>query len=510
MAGRDYTSGSLPFNVINSTGGLNSTASGLNVADNESTDLQNIDFNKFGSILKRNGYDVLNSSAFNSGATWTGLYAYEITSTGQVFLVGTCGNKLAKMDELDGTWDDITGALTITAGNNNLTTFATHLDTLLGTNGIDAPFIWTGSGNGSAMTVPATLTKAKFVVAWNKYTFLAHVFVGGALRKNRIYWSTIDSISAWSASDFRDIGLNDGQEITAVKALGDRLIIYKNRSIWYGQFTGDSDLPFVFFPTPSSVGCEAGFAVQEVDNGHIFLSQDGYYYFDGVNSQKISDKINNTLTGFNRTRFKYGSSCYQKSKNRYWCSVSTEGTSTNTKVVTLDTYNKAWSVYKGHNANCFAVIYSDGEERVYFGDYSGYVYRADIGTEDNPATVETAIDAYYYTKWFNFDDLVELKGVPHIVLYFQIANTTLTMAYSYDFEVADQYSQSFSLATSSSVYGTAIYGTDTYAGSGGNVLRRDLTGRGRVIRFKFASSVLDETMQIDGFGLFPHIETVSA
>lgn len=509
MAGIDFTTRSVPFNVVKNTGGLNSTASGLNVSDNESTDLQNIDFNKFGSILKRSGYSALNSSAFNSSAAWNGLFWYEITSSGSSFLIGTCGNKLAKMDDLDGTWDDITGSLTITAGNNNHTSWANHLDTALGTNGVDAPFIWTGTGNASAMTVPSGLTTARFVEAWFRFTFLANVTVSATVHKTRIYWSAIDSISSWGSSDFRDVGKNDGQPITGLKGLGDRLIIYKSRSIWVGQFTGDSDIPFVFFKTDSHVGAESGYSIQEVDNGHVFLSQDGYYYFDGNTSTKISDRITTTLQTFNRSRFQHTVSCYQKEKNRYWSSQSLDAVSTHARIISYDTYNNAFSLYKGHAANCFAIVFVNGEERVYFGDFSGFVYRADTGTNDNPLGVSTAIDSYYYTKWFNFDDLVDQKGVPHITVYHQITNSTLTFAYSYDFENKDQYTQSFSLNTSTSVYGTAVYGVDTYAASGGGVVRRDLTGRGRVIRLKVSNSNASEAMQVDGFGMFPHLETFS-
>lgn len=507
MAGIDYTTRSVPFNVIRNTGGLNTSSSGLNVQDSESTECQNIDFNKFGSILKRNGYATLNSSAFNSGATWTGLFWYEITSSGTNYLVGVCGNKIAKMDDLDGTWDDITGALTITAGNNNLISSANHLDTWLATNGVDAPFQWAGSGNAAAMTVPSGLTTARFVESWNRYTFLANVTVSATVHKTRIYYSAIDSISSWASDGFRDLGRNDGQPITGLKRLGDRLIIYKSRSIWYGQFTGDSDVPFIFFPTPSHVGAESGYSIQEVDNGHIFRSQDGYYYFDGVNSTKISDRVNVTLGEFNKSRSKYSVSCYQKEKNRYWAAESLDGVSTHARVLTWDSYNNAFGLYKGHTPNCFAIVYVNGEERVYFGDYAGFVYRADTGTNDNPAGVSTAIDAYYYTKWYNFDDLVDQKGISNIVVYYQIANSTLTFAYSYDFEDADQYTQSFSMNTSTAVYGTAIYGTDTYAASGGALSRRDITGRGRVIRIKVANSSLSQTMQVDGFGMLPHLET---
>ena len=56
MAGNKYTTSSVPFASVAFTGGLNSTAGPLNLQDNESSDLQNVDFNRFGSIVKRNGY----------------------------------------------------------------------------------------------------------------------------------------------------------------------------------------------------------------------------------------------------------------------------------------------------------------------------------------------------------------------------------------------------------------------------------------------------------------------
>lgn len=67
MAGGNFASPSQSVADINFNGGLNSTSGPLSVKDNESPDLQNIDFNKFGSISKRNGYAVLNTSAVGNG-----------------------------------------------------------------------------------------------------------------------------------------------------------------------------------------------------------------------------------------------------------------------------------------------------------------------------------------------------------------------------------------------------------------------------------------------------------
>ena len=147
---RPYTSTAVPIGIVGLSGGLNTNASGLAVQDSESSDCQNVDFDIFGSVVKRNGYTQLNVSAFNSGATWNSLHWLELSS-GTDYIMGTCGNKLAKMDNLGGTWTDITGALTITAGNTNFMRWRTFLDTAVGTNNVNVPIKWTGTGNGAVL-----------------------------------------------------------------------------------------------------------------------------------------------------------------------------------------------------------------------------------------------------------------------------------------------------------------------------------------------------------------------
>src|SRR3990167_3575374 len=466
MAGIDFTGVSVSIPDINFNGGLNSTSGPLSVANNESSDLQNIDFNLFGSILKRKGYTALNTTAITNTPNSDGLWWYEFVSSGAYasFIINVADGKLWKQDNLDGTWDDITGSLTITA--DNFCDFENFLNEVYITNNTDVPFKWPGTGNGAAMTVPSGLTKAKNVVQYNNHLFLGNVVVS------------------------------------------DSLVIFKERAIYNVSFTGDNDIPFLLKKSNSPVGCVAPFSIQEVENGLVFLSADGFYYYDGNNSYKISTNIQTTLSGYNTVRFNQAVSIRQKGKNRYFCALPSSGQTNNDVIVVWDWVLNAFSIYTGFATASMAIVWVSGlEERPYFGDYSGFVYRMDTGTDDYILNVQTAIDAYYYTNWKHYDDIINQKGVPNVVIYYQAANSILTFAYSYDFENADTYSQTFSIATGAAVYGTAIYGVDVYAGSGGLQQRRDLDGRGRVVRFKFANSTLGETMQIDGIGYFAHLET---
>ena len=70
-----------------------------------------------------------------------------------------------------------------------------------------------------------------------------------------------------------------------------------------------------------------------------------------------------------------------------------------------------------------ATVFLNGdEERIQFGDATGAYYRMDTGTADAPSgetPSATAINAFYTTNWRTYGDLVDQKGIPHIVLYFQ-------------------------------------------------------------------------------------------
>lgn len=513
MAGGNFTSPSQPQNSIKLSGGVNSTAGPFGVDDSESTDLQNIDFNKFGSIIKRNGYAALNTVALQGSPAIDSLHWYEAVISGsQVrYAMVTAGTNLYKMDSLSGTWDNITGNCTLTAGNH--ADSENWLNEAYFTNGLNVPVKWSGTGNGTTVPQPTSVTKPKYIKQFNNYMFIGNVVVSGTAQTSRIYWSDLKSTTTWTSTNFIDISKDDGQQITGLRVLSDKLVVFKERSIYNVTFTGDVDLPFILpggGKSNSNVGCVAPFSIQEVENGLVFLSLDGFYFYDGNNSYKISDRINTTLLGYNITRFNQAVSCKQLSKSRYFCALTGPSATTNNKVIVWDWFNNAFSIYSGMAPSSMATFYVSGlDERPHFGDYSGFAYRMDSGSNDNPLNVATAINAYYYTNWKTFGDIVDQKGIPNVVIYYQNSNSVLTFSYSYDFETTDHYAQTLSLATSTAVYGTAVYGTDTYANAGGAGIRQDLDGRGRVVRYKFSNSTLSETFQIDGIGSFPHLETNS-
>lgn len=584
MAGINLSTASQPIADNNFNGGLNTTAGPLSLSDSESSDLQNIDMNKFGSIVKRNGYTALNTSAISGSQKSDGLHWYEYVSAGAYtsLLLNVTNSKLYKNSGLTTTWTDATGTASYTSGN--FCSFETWLNTAYITDNTNVPsfmvsganaapipsfqansytfqvtgiitppavgdtytnnavtftiryvrltsgsgqIVATGSGipedsgtlvrtSGSgdanitflSYSANINLSKGKFFVQYQNYLFIGNVVVDGITYKSRIYWCNLKDDLTWSPLSFIDISKDDGQQLQNGIVMGDRLVLLKERSIYNQFFTGDADIPFTIQRSNSNVGCAGPFSVQEIENGVVFLSYDGFYYYDGNNSYKISLKIQTTLLGYNTTRFTQARSMRQKNKNRYFCSLPSNGQTNNDVIIVWDWQLNAFSLYAGMASSSMATVYVSGiDERIYFGDYVGFVYRMDVGVDDYPLNVQTAINAYYYTNWKHFDDLVDQKGVSAIVVYYQTNNAVITFVYSYDFDNFDTYTQTFSTATSTSVYGSAIYGVGTYAGVGGGQQRRDIDGRGRVIRIGFKNANMSETFQIDGIGSLIHLET---
>ena len=593
MAGINFTSSSQPVSSVTFNGGLNSTAGPLSVKETESSDLQNIDFDKFGSILKRNGYKVLSTASVVGDNQSDGLHWYEFVSSGSKirYAINVCGGLIYYMDGLDGTWIDISGSLTPEVLYH--CDFENFNNIMFGTNGYDTPFQWGGTGDAIAVpaftansytflvygvttapaigatytngggtftityqnltggagalagsvigtwdlagapeqtgtltntsgtgdatidytnaTADANIQSARFVRSYNNYLFWGNVVVDGISFKTRIYWSNIKDSTSVAGDSWLEVGLNDGQEITGLMVLADRLVVYKERSIYNVYYTGDTDIPFIMpggGKSTSNVGCIAPWSIQEVENGHVFLAPDGIYYYDGSGSTKLSYRISNTLDSFSPTFLANSVSCVYKVKNKYMLSFYSGSNITANRILVWDYYNNAFSLYTGIAPAAMCTFFGNGiTETPYFADYSGYTYQMEFGYNDYPLGVKTAINSYYYTNWRSYADLCDQKGVPNVYIYYKISNSVLSFSYSYDFEYTDQYTQSLALFTGTDVYGTGLYGVAVYAGAGGASVRRDLTGRGRVVRFKFSNNTMDEQFRIDGLGTLAHLET---
>lgn len=495
----------ISFNVFSTelilkdnTGGLNSKASPLFLKNNESSDLQNIDLDTDGALNKRKGYSLYNSTVLSENAD--SLYYYTKNNSDAWMI--TCAGNIYKTDSFDGTWDDITGTTAITADTR--ASIVTFDDTVIISNGVDKVQEWDGTGTCSDNDVYAdiVLSKAKYLAVYQNKLVFANVTVDGTYYPDRVYFSDTQDKDGHSGV-YITIGFDDGDEITGVIVLGSYLYALKKNSIYRIRGTGEITVPYTFDKTSATEGCIAPYSIQTANNMIIYLSDKGLTVFDGTSSKVISTRIKPTLDNLDGDLKIDASSVIFKELNQYWLSISDGGE--DDRIVIWDYHHNAFLLHEGiHGRALLSLIDSDNNERLYFSDFNGYVYRSNQGYNDNPSGVETAVNAYYYTKHFYLNTLITKKEAIFLAIIYKYSpiNSILNLGYSYDFSTSDYVTEIISLQSRNNpIWDIAKWDVDKWGGEGASYHRVDIKGAGIAIRFKISNKNLNETFSIYGWSL---------
>jgi hypothetical protein len=479
------------------TGGLNDAFSPIAIADNEAADLQNVVFTTSGNWKTRGGYAKLNSSTLGASVVTTGL-KYYAKASGTKFLVGVFSDdKIRKMDYgasgPDGTWDDITGALSFAIGQNNLASFAVGQDSLIIEDGLSStpPYLYTGTGNAAALGgSPPNAT----MVAFHKNMAFA---AGNSAAPSTLYFSDLGNIENWTTGLSGNVSVetNDGSIIRAIFPGYDALYIFKDNSIW--RLSGDDKDTFQLQRMISNVGVTSVNAVSLVSNDFFMTSSQGdVYIYDGaVDLKLISTKVEGTTHSANFSRFQYVSTVtFDKD---YYVSFSNTGSSSNDRILSFDSFHLAWTKFFGFNANALAVANDGtGKDMIVFGDYSGFVYKYPSGTDDAGTSISTS----YTTKYFRFPEAAPTKDFKLLRVFAnQQGNYNLTVETRKDFEGTGTTTD-LSLAGGGSLWGTAVYGVDSYGGQNLITGRIEVNKEGDFFQIKFTNTT--QPIEIKGWQIF--------
>lgn len=484
---------------FSNSAGLNDAFAPTAIADNEATDLQNVIFTESGSFKTREGYAKLNSSTIGASVVTTGL-KYYAQADGDRFLVGVFSDdKIRKMDYSgssgpDGTWDDITGALSFSIGQDNLASFAVGQDTLIIEDGLSStpPYKYTGTGDAAALGgSPPNAT----LVAFHKNMAFA---AGNSSARSTLYFSDVGNIENWTTGLSGNVGVetNDGSVIRALVSVYDALYICKDTSIW--RLSGDDKDTFQLQKMVSGTGCNSPNAIALIGNDAFLTSSQGdvYIYDGGVNLKLISTKVRGTIADASFSRLAYASTVvYDKD---YFISFSDSSSSSNNRILLFDSFNLAWTKFVGINANAMALADNgSGEDMVVFGDYSGFVYKYPSGTTDAGTPIATS----YTTKQFRFPEASPTKDWKLLRVFAdQQGNYDLSVETKVDFENTGTTENINLLGSGSSLWDTGVFDVATYSAESLITGRIEVNKSGDFFQIKFSQSMYP--ISIKGFQVF--------
>lgn len=377
--------------------GLNTKLSKISLAQREAADLQNVILTQE-RIDCRLG-DVLHSTTqlIEGGAAKavTGIVQAVLGTT--VVRVVTGGTKVYSMTA-GGVLSDITGAFTITDSANNLYSFATikdgsNNDILVGGNGVNGNWKWTGTGNIAALGGSPPGNFKHLLLHKNRLWGSVGEFVYHSGLLNGESWDALNWVLKFKS---RGISTND---ITFLGTLGDTIVISKEDMFFL--FSGESALNGYVQSIATGEGFASGYSVREVISrryGNILIGVNRRGELIGFNGTKdlirISDPIDNLLDTYNSARAPYTSGVVLKNYNHYIVTHTSGSGSAHDRLIAYDyfldgvdpapdgKFESTLLLHKGLALNCMAIMDHSNKEEPFGGTVDGWVVRLDTGNRD--------------------------------------------------------------------------------------------------------------------------------
>lgn len=460
------------------SGGLNTASPVTTLSLNQALDLQNINLLPTGGFEKRRGNTAFNSSAMDSGAAVHGLGYYR-QSDGDEWLMTICGTKIFK-SEFDGTMDDISAALTITTGANNIWTYAQMNDLAIfvgGARATDVPIKWDGSGDAEVLA--GTPPVGTFGIQANNRFFIGNTVAN----PSRINWSILGNPEDWTGtgSGSQDVSTNDGDTLVGAARIGnDHLLLFKQNSI-HDLVIRTS--PFPLFPLFRGVGAVSVRGIVEVDGMIYFLTPEPRMKAtDGVKIYDFPDIIDDVWDSLSKSRLQYARGIYYPKLKQIMWFVSTTSATTHDLCIIWDIDRKAWLRHTtGYKMNTAAIMQ---DRLLYCGAYDGKVYKQDVASTFTDASESgAAINAFWRSGWMDFNEMINSKTIPHVDLNFVLQSSgTFIFSYGYDYS-QDKSTTPVSMVVAGSLWDSATWDTSLWGGSTDRARILHLKGSGKFFQF---------------------------
>lgn len=500
------------------TDGLNTTKSGIRVGPSELKNCQNIRFYPLGGFMWRRGYSTLGNAPGNAA---TGLYMARFSS-GTSVAFRAQGAKIEKMDALDGTWDDITNSVTLTSGQNNLVSFATLNDIVIGVNGVNNAFQISSSLVTTTVGALPSSVIPTFVYEHRGYMFY--------VTDNALFFSDLNTPATIQTNNFiRVAGKNGGQHVGGVDYNG-KNFVFKRHGIYAVEFnptrvnTAGDLFPFTENANPivSGIGTQSPRTIVKftTPSTHktpsrelvFFLDQFGLpRLFDGSTSFSIGVPIATSrdtdvlsLDAMERTRLPHCWAVNDSNANLIYLHMSSDGSTATDTTWILD-YNQAFSWCRDSYAddfNCGAMFETnDGIFKPYFANYTGQVMEMDSAQTDNG----TAITSKARTG----DLYVKSPAILSKWLYNEVRGTsgdedeTLLINYYVDGEDSPSVTGSVSLFRQGEPqWDDENWDDFNYSYVGLTTKSSEINVEAKTLSVEFVNETSGNTATIEGFSLF--------
>jgi len=259
-------------------------------------DFQNVGATEAKNVMpSASGYTPIKALEALSGAADNrirGIFPAKDTSSNIKLFAGDAG-KLYLFDATDSGLDDVSKSGGYSLQSEDYWRFVQFGNRVIAAGGINAPTQQFVVGTDTAFSDLTGCPKAKFVANVRDFVMTAHIDESGTTTPYRVRWSAINDATSWTIgtdqADSQDIA--DAGEITGLVG-GEYATILLERAIVRATYVG-TPLIFQFDKVETTRGCQFPGSVANVGHTVFYLSNDGFYAFDGQQSTPIgAEKVN--------------------------------------------------------------------------------------------------------------------------------------------------------------------------------------------------------------------------
>lgn len=470
----------------------------------ESPDLMNVYSWPQGSITSFPGHANINSSAITETSVAKAITGMAYLGEIAAAMVLTAGTKF--YEDVTGTPTDRTGALTITDSQDNLTDHAIITNIAIFTNrSRNAPWKWTGSGNGAALG--GTPPVGKYCAAFKRRAFIFNT----SANPEYGYYSAIDNAESWDTTDdVINFETKDGSVVTSATEVGESLYVGKE-----GPSASAGHLYRVY-----ATGGFPVFSLEEVPTGGVgpvsqqgtiatplgdlvFPGKNSFYMLRGNSFYDIGKPLRKYISdSVTASRLQFCSAGLIRSRGLVGFSITTTGSGHN-RVLWYDYLNSRpgerdiWYL-TSHAINAFTERVSSGNIQPITAGYDGY-YELQLSGNSYAGA---AYDKYRVTSWHHCGDpySVKLFGVLYLICDSSVANP-ITVQYRTDFNTGWSPAETVTPAPGSATLGSFVLGTDVLGGKEADEKVVRIWKQARRIQFRFLNSTVSEPFNIFAYGL---------
>ena len=110
-------------------------------------------------------------------------------------------------------------------------------------------------------------------------------------RGDTIRYSEVGKFDTFPEFNFLDIGVNDGENFIKIESYADRLLAYKEKTLYIINISGGSDTQWFLEAEHKNLGVSFHGAVVKTDVGIAWANKNGLYLYDGSQILNLQNKI---------------------------------------------------------------------------------------------------------------------------------------------------------------------------------------------------------------------------